>query len=424
MTVYFGLGSNLGERRENLHQAVQMLREQGLQTVQVSPVVESPALLPEGAPPEWSLPFLNLVVEGEAQGSPQQWLEWTKAIERKLGREQSARWSPRAIDIDILLWGEEIIRSEALCIPHPQIHKRAFVISPLVHLNPAQRIPGLGSKTVLQWSMELSHIPLWMGILNITPDSFSDGGQHTQWSSIEALLDAMVGAGVHLVDVGAESTRPGATPLSAEEEWSRLQPLLSRIVDRLGTATLKPLLSVDTRHVQVAQAALELGVDIINDVSGLTSPDMIKLAAASNVVWVAMHHLSLPTDPEITLPPECDPVDELDIWLERQLNAWEDAGLDRRKIVFDPGIGFGKNSLQSLKILRRADRLRKHGLRVLVGHSRKSFMRGFSDTPPSQRDIDTIGASLKLCEKGVDILRVHDVPGHIKAYRAWSHLEA
>jgi dihydropteroate synthase len=278
---------------------------------------------------------------------------------------------------------------------------------------------------VLEWSRELPHhLPLWMGIINITPDSFSDGGRHVDWSTIEPHLDAMVDAGVHIIDVGAESTRPGATSIGPEQEWLRLGSILERLVEKYSGAQMTPLLSVDTYHPQVAAQALDLGVDIINDVSGLTSPAMIDIARSSGKTWIAMHQLTLPVDPKVTLPPDRDPCDAVEGWLLKQIEVWDKANLNLNSIIFDPGIGFGKDSLQSLELLRHIRRFRRHGLRVLVGHSRKSFMKNFSGRKEQEKDLATIGASLKLCEQGVDVIRVHNVPAHLSAYRGWSHLIA
>jgi dihydropteroate synthase len=294
----------------------------------------------------------------------------------------------------------------------------------LVHLRPDLRVPGRPEQTVLQMSQELPHhIPLWMGVVNLTPDSFSDGGKHTEWAAVEPLVEAMAEAGVHIVDLGAESTRPGASPVSAQEEWSRLQPVLERLRERWASDPLGPRTSIDTRHPEVVEKALRVGVDIVNDVSGLTCDAMICLARDSGNEWVAMHHLTIPAERGVILSEDCDPCQEVEAWLERQLERWERAGLDLGRVIFDPGIGFGKNSLQSLEILRHVSRFRRHGLRVLAGHSRKSFMKDFSALVPAERDMDTIGASLSLCRKGVDILRIHDVPRHARAYLAWAHVE-
>jgi len=177
--VYLGLGSNLGDRKKNLQSAIEALTESGVAVCRHSPAIETPALLPDGAPWEWNKPFLNLAVECDLSCSPQQLLDTIHNIQNKQGRDNSKRWSPRPIDIDILLWGNEIIHTNTLTIPHRDLHLRHFVLTPLIALAPELTIPGRGDKTLLQWSYELPHhIPLWMGIINVTPDSFSDGGKH------------------------------------------------------------------------------------------------------------------------------------------------------------------------------------------------------------------------------------------------------
>jgi 2-amino-4-hydroxy-6-hydroxymethyldihydropteridine diphosphokinase / dihydropteroate synthase len=423
MRTYLGLGSNLGDRIANLTRALELLRERGLELVRVSPVVESPALLEPDAPADWNRPFLNLAACCEARCAPGELLGWIKEIETALGRDHRHRWSPRPIDIDILLWGSEQITTPELSVPHPALARRAFVLAPLIALEPRLTVPGLGGKTLLELSIGLGHhIPLWMGIVNVTPDSFSDGGRFLDWTSVEPHVEAMNEAGAQIIDLGAESTRPGASALSAEQEWLRLAPVLERLIDKHRSALLRPALSIDTYHPEVARRALYLGVDIINDVSGLTSPEMIALAAESGADFVAMHQLSLPADPARTLPADADPCELLEQWLDERLEAWSRAGLDLNRIVFDPGIGFGKNPLQSLRLLRDAARFRRRGLRCLIGHSRKSFMKGFTTSDMRDKDLATLGASLQLCSQGVDVIRVHDVPLHTAAYRGWAQL--
>lgn len=418
MGIYLGLGSNLGDRRALLARALELLEHRPLSVSRVSPVVESPALLPEGAPPEWNRPFLNLAAHCETQASPDAVHGWIEEIQQELGRKEGPRWSPRPIDIDVLLWEREQITTDTLTIPHIDIRGRNFVLTPLIALEPKLTLPGLPGKTVLDWSRDLPHhLPLWMGILNVTPDSFSDGGRFMGWDRVAPHVDAMIQAGAHIIDIGGESTRPGATPLPPEEEWRRVGPILSKLLDERAAAVLGPLISIDTYHPETARRALALGVDIINDVSGLSSPEMIELAGESGADWVAMHQLSLPADPKLTLPADGDPYDAVEAWLLERIPAWERAGLDLNRIIFDPGIGFGKSAQQSLTLLRRAGEFRKHGLRVLVGHSRKSFLNAAAGDGIDARDLATAEVSKDLCAQGVDILRVHNVPMHVEAFR-------
>ena len=423
MQVYLGLGSNLGDRRGHLSRAIDALAAYGLTIERVSPVVESPALLPDSAPSSWNLPYLNLVLECTARCSAEQLRIRIDEIQRTFGRQDKSHWSPRPIDIDILLWGRECMVTERLTIPHRDLTCRSFVIAPLVALEPRLTVPGQDERTMLEHSIALGrHIPLWMGIVNVTPDSFSDGSRFFDWARVEPHVLAMIDAGVHILDIGGESTRPGATPVDPTVEWSRVGPVLERLIELTTGSRLRPLLSLDTRHPEVAAKGLDLGVDIINDVSGLTSPDMVSLARGSGKDWVAMHHVTVPADPHSMLPTDLAPCDSVEHWLRARMEAWDRQGLDLGRIIFDPGIGFGKNRLQSLRLLQRAGELRRYGLRVLVGHSRKSFMRSFAPEDDAGDDLITLGASLNLCAQGVDIIRVHDVALHTTAYRGWSHL--
>lgn len=423
MEVYFGLGSNQGDRLAHLDEALRELERAGARDVAVSPVVESPALLPDGAPAGWNRPYLNLVARTRIPRAvdPDDWHRTIKSIESRLGRDLSAsRWSPRPVDIDILLWGRRTIRTEHLTIPHPEILERSFVLTPLAHLAPRMTIPGRGNATVLEWSGRVRPIPLWMGIVNCTPDSFSGDGAFDP-ERLAATVDGFAAAGAHWLDLGAESTRPGARPVSPESEWTRLEAPLREVLSHFRGVRLRPRVSVDTHHPEVAERALVLGADMVNDVSGLGTPRMRRLARESGAEWVAVHTVSVPADPTRRLPPRPAAADALTDWLARRRREWEAAGLDPGRILFDPGIGFGKDTLQTLDVFSALGRFRDEGFRVLVGHSRKVWF-GSGGPPASERDPETVGASLALAARGVEVLRVHDVALHARAYRSWVHV--
>lgn len=250
--------------------------------------------------------------------------------------------------------------------------------------------------------------PSLMGILNITPDSFSGDGRLN--ADPLAHARALAEAGADIVDVGAESTRPGARPLSPQEEWSRLGPVLEALVHapwRQGIA-----LSVDTRHAQTACRALALGVEVINDVTGLRDPSMGRTLADASADIVVMHALSVPVDPSLVLPPQTDVVACVLAWRTQMLSRAASLGISRERLVFDPGIGFGKTAEQSLTLVLEAPRLVDAGGRWLFGHSRKSFLSLFTDAPASARDDLTLALSAALAHAGVHILRVHAVRRH------------
>ena len=421
MEVYFGLGSNQGDRPVHLEAALRALEQAGARDTAVSPVVESPALLPAGAPASWNRPYLNLVARCRiARSDPHDWHRTIKTIEARLGRDLSAsRWSPRPIDIDILLWGRQTVRTDLLTIPHAGLRERSFVLTPLAHLAPRLTIPGGEDTTVLELSGRARPIPLWMGIVNCTPDSFSGGAFDPD--RLSAFVDEQIAAGVHWIDLGAESTRPGARPVSPDEEWTRLEAPLREVLARVRGMRLRPGVSVDTRHPEVAERALVLGADMINDVSGLGTARMRRLARESGAEWVAVHTVSVPADPARRLPPRPPAADVLVSWLARHRRDWESDGVDPARVLFDPGIGFGKDTLQALAVFADIDRFRAEGFRVLVGHSRKTWFGG-GGPPAPERDPETLGASLALAARGVEVLRVHDVALHARAYRSWVHV--
>ncbi|MEA3292456.1 MAG: dihydropteroate synthase [Pseudomonadota bacterium] len=425
MTVYLGLGSNLGDRRANLVHAIDLLGKRGFRVERVSPAVESPAMLPDNAEDDWHRPYLNLALSGGWDRDPASLLESVKAIEAELGRDPSRRWSPRPVDIDILLWEGLERESEKLTIPHPGAASRPFVLTPLLHLDPSLTLSVDGRATSVQaLSRSVRPIPLWMGIVNLTPDSFSGDGQGFDEASLVATLSAWAEEGVQIVDLGAESTRPNAESVDPDREWRRLQQVLDRVQEFFAGDPLRPLISVDTRHPAVAARALARGVDIINDVCGLGDLEMQAVVRDSGCQAVAMHSLTVPVQPRVVLPADRDPMAQLAEWLDRRMESWGRVGIDLDRMIFDPGIGFGKSRPQNLEILRRCAEFKDSGLRLLMGHSRKSFMGVWSERPFAERDPETLGISMALCEQGADIIRVHDPVLHARAYRAWSHVNA
>ena len=424
--VILSLGSNQGDRKYNLHTGLESLRQNGCSINKVSPVVESPAQLPQNSPAAWNRPYLNLVVFGSTSLDIDSFSQLCKKIQTSLGsRDSHNRWAPRDLDIDIVQWGEEVANFNGKVYPDREVFLSPYVLSPLVHMSPGLRFPGSENRTVLELSCSYSrhlHIPLWMGILNITPDSFSDGGSKLESIELHNAAREMVESGVNIIDIGAESTRPNATPLSFGEEWARLRPALEIVQEVCESYLFPPQISIDTYHPETASAALQFGVDIINDVGGLGNESMIEIASSCDATFVAMHSVTVPVDPTKSIDPEANACEVFEEWLDERQRIWEAADIDLNRIIIDPGIGFGKSSLQSLQLMRSAKRLRNLGFRLLIGHSRKSFLKTFAVREFSELDPETIGASLQLCSQSVDILRVHDVASHTRAYLSWTHL--
>lgn len=418
MRCYIGIGSNIGNRQNNLEKAAQEIRGLSLRnSFRASPVYETAALVSEFASPDWSQCYLNAVVQIEYEKSAHQLMHDLKKIENKLGRIQAPRWAPRIIDLDILLYGNEIIEELNLTVPHSGILNRSFVLDPLKDLISHMCFPGTQYPFVCLARKLKTRLPWIMGIINLTPDSFSDEGETFTQELIENKISRMDELGLNAIDIGAESTRPGATELTYKEEWLRLEPVIKFLKSRYQSHLIRPFISIDTRRAKVAENAIDLGVDCINDVSGLTDPDMLEVIRRSSCDYVLVHSLSVPANLQVTLPNSCDPVLELKKWLSKKIELLESQKINLNRIIFDPGIGFGKTPQQSLTILKRINEFSDFPVRLLVGHSRKSFMKIMGVTERKSKDAKTLEISLEIANQGVDILRVHDFESHVVAFK-------
>lgn len=260
----------------------------------------------------------------------------------------------------------------------------------------ARLLPGLGRRTLV------------MGILNVTPDSFSDGGRFLGEEAARRQADTLVAEGAALVDIGGESTRPGHTPVPAEEEQARVLPVIRALCPGLPVP-----ISIDTYKASTAEAALKAGARIVNDVWGLQrEPDIARVAAAHGAPVIVMHNRE-------TVDAGLDIVDDMRRFFERSLDIARRAGIPEADIVLDPGIGFGKSWEQHLEALRRLPEIRALGFPLLVGVSRKSLLGRLHDreTRPADRLHGSIAAHVLAGTLGADIVRVHDVAAHVDAMR-------
>jgi dihydropteroate synthase len=248
-----------------------------------------------------------------------------------------------------------------------------------------------------------------MGVLNVTPDSFHDGGRYDRVEDAVRRAEEMVAAGAAAVDVGGESTRPGADPVTVREEIDRVVPVIERIAD------LDAAVSVDTRKAEVARAALEAGADVLNDVSGLEDPEMRFLAAEYDAPLVVMHSINAPVDPDDRVRYD-DVVEDVIAELEKRVLLAEKAGIDRERIVVDPGLGFGKTASESFELLSRLDELRALGCPIMVGHSHKSMFEHVGADTGDALD-ETVAATALAAGLGADVIRVHDVAENVAAVR-------
>lgn len=251
--------------------------------------------------------------------------------------------------------------------------------------------------------------PVIMGILNITPDSFSDGGKFFAPEAAMRHAKELAEAGADIIDTGAESTRPGHTPISTEEELARLEPVLGKL-----TAEIDLPLSVDTSKAAVARRAIEHGASVINDVWGLQrDPAMAAVIAESGAVAVIMHNRA-------AIEPEVDILADMRRFFDRSLRLAEQAGIPRAHLILDPGIGFGKSRAQNFTALRNLAALKDYELPILVGVSRKSLLAERGAPPGHLTLIRTIAANLAAVLNGVSIFRVHDPAEHAAAFKVFN----
>ena len=243
-----------------------------------------------------------------------------------------------------------------------------------------------------------------MGILNVTPDSFSDGGQyHTQEAALRQ-AEELISAGADILDIGGESTRPYAKPVSLEDELSRTIPVIKAIRGRHSIP-----ISIDTTKAEVARQALEAGADIINDISSLKKdPEMIVVVRESNVPVIIMHMQGTPADMQ-DRPKYENVVEEICGFFNERIEWMTANGVDRNRIILDPGIGFGKTIVHNLSIIKHIDRFKTFGLQVLLGHSRKKFLGLLTGLDAQQRDLPTAVVAALSAQHHVDIIRVHNV---------------
>jgi dihydropteroate synthase len=265
-------------------------------------------------------------------------------------------------------------------------------------------------------SFDQASAPLVMGILNITPDSFSDGGAFQSLESAISRADQMIAEGVDIIDIGAESTRPGVKPLPDGEELHRLLPVLYALRD-CG----KPI-SVDTRNPKVMREALLAGADMINDVNGFRTPDAVEAVAESDCGLCVMHMQKNPEDMQIA-PHYANVVKEVGDFLRSATARLQELGVSRQRICIDPGFGFGKNLEHNLDLFKNLASIKEElDMPVLVGVSRKSMIGHLTGKPVQERLSGSVAAALCAAARGADIVRVHDVAATVDALKVWRAL--
>jgi len=274
-------------------------------------------------------------------------------------------------------------------------------------------------KLYLKNSFSEKEEPLVMGILNVTPDSFSDAGRFFADGAALQQARAMAAAGADIIDIGGESTRPGATRLSAEEEIDRILPIIEKLKEELSVPV-----SIDTTKAAVARLAVEEGgADLINDISALQFDEFMAATVAElNVPVILMHIKGTPENMQKD-PFYSDVIGEITEYFQQRIDFALSHGIKKEKIILDPGIGFGKRLQDNIAIMKNLKKFGEFELPILIGVSRKSFLGLLSgEKIPERRGAETIAASLYAAAQGAAILRVHDVESTVKALKIWKNL--
>ncbi|KAI1336282.1 Dihydropteroate synthase [Xylariaceae sp. FL0016] len=437
-TAYIALGSNMGDRVAMIEQACREMDTRGIKVKRTSSLWETEPMYVLNQDR-----FVNGACEIETNLEPLALLDALQDIENSMGRHKVIDKGPRNIDLDILLYGDEAVSHPRLNIPHIGITEREFVLRPLAELIPRKALDPSKPWRLIQ--DHLNHLPSSaeplstliplggsiaplnalkstrkthvMAILNLTPDSFSDGGLHnpTSTASLSETIVSMLDAGATLLDIGGQSTAPGAPQVSAEEELARILPAIQLVRSLPDAASVA--ISVDTYRASVARAAVAAGADIVNDVSGgLLDADMLPTMAALEKTVVLMHMRGTPatmsSESQTAYPEGLIP--GIATELLARVRAAEEAGVRRWRIVLDPGLGFAKVGAQNLELLRHFAELRAwpglEGLPWLLGSSRKSFVGKVTGVPrPVDRVFGTAATVVAAVQGGADVVRVHDV---------------
>lgn len=419
--VYIGVGGNQGDRVEYLRMAAQLLKP-AVRILRSSDLYETE---PWGYKPQPA--FCNMVWEAETELDPGSLLRYFKRIEERIGRVKTLRYGPRVIDLDILLYDDLRLEMPELTIPHEKIRERRFVLKPLCDLIPMETDPVSGetwfellgkspaesveridgplelTKPVIRWGLR----SYTMGIVNLTPDSFSGDGLLARVNRHGAVIDqcaAFVENGADILDLGAESTRPGFKEVPAEEEIARLIPVLREVRKQFPDT----LLSVDTRKAETVRAALDNGIDWINNTGDADDAEMNKVCAESGKVTVLMRSRPLCVNPGELLTPE-KLLERVRSQLLNCASAALKYGMNKNNIVLDPGLGFGSSAWCDLEIVRDIREISQLGYPVLLGASRKSFIGKYLNRPVEERTAGTAAVLCMAILNGVDVIRVHDV---------------
>lgn len=414
--VVVGLGSNLNSLR-NLRSALSHLKSVvNFNLLKVSAIYESDAQVLPYAPMEWSKKYLNAAVLVEVESfEPLHFLNELKTIENKMGRSQLERWAPREIDLDILYVDQFKFDSEQLTIPHKNLQERPFALLPALEVFPSLQMekPMWANEwfsAERPFRTQKSKDFFWtqfIGILNLTTDSFSDGGQYLKKDQFKSQVEKLVRDGADILDLGAESTRPGATEVSDEVEFERLNLALGWLKEM----SLKVQVSLDCRKPYVLKKLLaDYQIDFLNDVTGFQNPMMLEILKDTAAKAVVMHSLTIPPDQKNVLQKDQNPCEQLMNWWEEKINFFQKNDISMERLIFDPGIGFGKTPEQNSYILNHLEQFEDMTVPTYLAFSRKSFLKQSIISDENHfKDLATAQQLGKINPLHYQYLRTHDI---------------
>ena len=422
MNYIIGIGANIGFTLENIHKAISLISNlENTDIISKASLYSSQALLKDNAPKEWDIIYLNTAIKIQTNLEPLELLNKLKSIEQSIGRNLNTPiWSPRLIDLDILACDSLILESEKLTIPHKELLNRIFALAPLLELENNWIHPQLKESNLNKNLSDLSSIDklkqtlsktMRMGVVNLSDQSFSDG--YLDDDQRKTNLFELIDAGAEIIDIGAESTKPNAKPISIDLEIQKLDNFLSYIKKNIHQLKFSPLISIDTRKFKVMRDILVKHNDIIwmiNDVQCDEIEKKAKLIAKYNKKYVITHNLGIIDrseylDKENSIREICD-----------FINAKKDTliknGVSKENIYFDVGFGFGKKADTAIYLLENIELIKNQlGLKTLVGHSRKASILNLDNVTSTLHDLDTATAKLskKLQQQNIDIIRIHKI---------------
>lgn len=409
--IVIALGANLpssiGSPRDTIKRAITEIAKQGIRVLYQSPIYLT-APVPISDQP-W---YHNAVISVSTDQSPAQLLKTLQSIENNFGRVRTERNAPRIIDLDIVVYNDVIQNNDDLILPHPRMHERAFVLYPLRDISrnwihPVSRkhigdlIAGIGAGQDIKRETR----PLIMGIVNVTPDSFSDGGEFSSTDAAIAHGLKLIAEGADILDVGGESTRPTSVVVPPQEEQNRILPVIE------GLKNAGALISVDTRNASTMRAALKAGAGLINDISALThDADSLDAVRESDCRICLMHMQGTPQTMQIN-PSYDNVLSDIYSYLDQRIKACVAAGIAKDRLMIDVGIGFGKNLDHSIALLQNISKFHELDVDILLGVSRKSFIEKICECeiPAPDRLAGSLAALSNVSRDNINIVRVHDV---------------